>query len=106
MAPEETAEERLLPEELLERTCEEELPERTCEEELLLLERTCALELAAREALELTEEEERELLPVVEREELVLELLLWAAMSGATSIETASIREAAKVKNLLIASVF
>ena len=81
------------------------LPERTCEEELLLLERTCELEPEVRLALELVPEEEREAeLLLEEREELLPVLLLWAAISGATSIETASIKEAAMVKNLLIAS--
>ena len=81
------------------------LPERTCEEELLLLERTCELEPEVRLALELVPEEERESeLLLEEREELLPVLLLWAAISGATSIETASIKEAAMVKNLLIAS--
>lgn len=88
---------------LPERETLELLPEERLLEELLLPLRTCDEELLERELLLLVERTEV-LLPEVEREEPPLVDRDWAAMLGATSIETASIKEAAIERNLLIAS--
>lgn len=115
-----------VPEELLRETPVELLEPLLRELDLVLPERTwppLLLEELLRETLvpelrvllelepllrELPEEPELRVveLPPLERVEPPLVERVWATISGATSIETANIREVAQVNNLLIASVF